>query len=476
MRLSAATQRIGVPKGRLDRWEHEGRISCSFTRETRITGAGVVDMRMWFPDDADAIKARVPTLEAQDAERRRRARAERRRAAEQRKLEPGYRTAPKRVMGRNVTPCDSAATVEAAIGNAHRKDGADRDRADDTTTRFIAIDPHGAKDRDDAVWAKRLDPGSWHVKVAVADVGAYVQAQSPLDAAVRQRAQTTYLVNECIHMCPERLSSEICSLHEGGRKRALVTEFTVNEQGDVTPTRAMERAWVAIDRAITYEQAKTEINASACATLSALDGCAQALRRRVRRASAREHEPEAPKHPHRRADQGRRDRGRGRRSHRGGATHPAAGSRPRMKTRHGNVTRNSAGAPREERHSKTTTGIASDRNSAVTPLGLFQTAARADTATATRTDNPHLSPRRQRRAHPRYPPGACSTAAVARHPTRCVRRSKALSSAHGNTSYGVASVVRSGTDNGVRGAATRRVLGDGFPRAGTRSARGALPR
>ena len=89
-----------------------------------------------------------------------------------------------------MTACENATTVETAIANAERADGADRNRADDTATGFIAIDPEGAKDRDDAVWAKRLDAGRWHVKVAVADVGAYVQAGSPLDAAVRERAQS----------------------------------------------------------------------------------------------------------------------------------------------------------------------------------------------------------------------------------------------------------------------------------------------
>ena len=178
-----------------------------------------------------------------------------------------------------VTACENATTVETAIANAERADGADRNRADDTTTGFIAIDPEGAKDRDDAVWAKRLDAGRWHVKVAVADVGAYVQAGSPIDAAVRERAQSIYLVNECIHMCPEMLSSEICSLHEGRRKRALVTEFTVHEHAGVRPFRAMGPAWIAIDRAVSYEDAKAQIDADACETLAALDGYAQALRR-----------------------------------------------------------------------------------------------------------------------------------------------------------------------------------------------------
>ena len=113
-------------------------------------------------------------------------------------------------------------TVTVSAWWSRRSRTAEVNRADDTATGFIAIDPEGAKDRDDAVWAKRLDAGRWHVKVAVADVGAYVQAGSPLDAAVRERAQSIYLVNECIHMCSEMLSSEICSLHEGRRKRALV--------------------------------------------------------------------------------------------------------------------------------------------------------------------------------------------------------------------------------------------------------------
>ena len=75
MALTAAALHIGVPKGRLDRWERSGLAQCSFTR--RISMAKMVTARFWTKEDAERIRGRVPMLEAHDAARRKRMRRER---------------------------------------------------------------------------------------------------------------------------------------------------------------------------------------------------------------------------------------------------------------------------------------------------------------------------------------------------------------------------------------------------------------
>ena len=74
MALTVAAQYIGVPTGRLDRWERSGLVECSFTR--RLSMAKMVTTRFWSKRDAVWIKRRVPMLEEHDAARRKRARRE----------------------------------------------------------------------------------------------------------------------------------------------------------------------------------------------------------------------------------------------------------------------------------------------------------------------------------------------------------------------------------------------------------------
>ena len=78
MALTAAAHYIGVPRGRLDRWERSGLVQCSFTR--KISMAKLVTARFWTKRDAGWIKRRVPMLEAHDAARRKRTRRERKTA------------------------------------------------------------------------------------------------------------------------------------------------------------------------------------------------------------------------------------------------------------------------------------------------------------------------------------------------------------------------------------------------------------
>ncbi len=77
---------------------------------------------------------------------------------------------------------------------------------------IITIDPHDAKDFDDALSLKILENGNYYLGVHIADVSYYVEENTDLDIEARLRGNSTYLVDRVIPMLPEELSNELCSL------------------------------------------------------------------------------------------------------------------------------------------------------------------------------------------------------------------------------------------------------------------------
>jgi ribonuclease R len=92
-------------------------------------------------------------------------------------------------------------------------------RSDLTALPFVTIDPADARDHDDAVFAEAdpdaANPDGHIVWVAIADVAHYVQPGSALDREARRRGNSTYFPDRVVPMLPDRLSGDLCSLHEG---------------------------------------------------------------------------------------------------------------------------------------------------------------------------------------------------------------------------------------------------------------------
>jgi len=100
---------------------------------------------------------------------------------------------------------------------------------------LITIDPSDARDHDDACYAHAdEDPknqGGHVVWVAIADVAAYVTPGSALDREARKRGNSTYFPDRIVPMLPDRLSGDLCSLHEGVPRACIAVRMVLDAQG-----------------------------------------------------------------------------------------------------------------------------------------------------------------------------------------------------------------------------------------------------
>ncbi|MEM8773917.1 MAG: ribonuclease R [Pseudomonadota bacterium] len=101
---------------------------------------------------------------------------------------------------------------------------------------LVTIDPADARDHDDAVWAEPdLDPkndGGFIIWVAIADVAYYVTSGSALDTEARKRGNSSYFPDRVVPMLPDRLSGDLCSLHEGVPRACIAVRMRINSHGE----------------------------------------------------------------------------------------------------------------------------------------------------------------------------------------------------------------------------------------------------
>ena len=101
---------------------------------------------------------------------------------------------------------------------------------------LVTIDPSDARDHDDACYAHAdEDPkneGGHVVWVAIADVAAYVTPGSALDIEARKRGNSTYFPDRVVPMLPDRLSGDLCSLHEGVPRACIAVRMVLDAKGN----------------------------------------------------------------------------------------------------------------------------------------------------------------------------------------------------------------------------------------------------
>ncbi|WP_334063671.1 ribonuclease R [Limimaricola cinnabarinus] len=130
---------------------------------------------------------------------------------------------------------------------------------------LITIDPSDARDHDDAVLAQPDDApdneGGHILWVAIADVAHYVTPGSELDREARKRGNSSYFPDRVVPMLPDRLSGDLCSLHEGVPRAVIVARIRIDAEGEKIGHR-FERALMRSAASMSYEEAQSAIDGS----------------------------------------------------------------------------------------------------------------------------------------------------------------------------------------------------------------------
>ncbi|WP_204112389.1 ribonuclease R [Shimia biformata] len=128
------------------------------------------------------------------------------------------------------------------------------DREDLRDMPLVTIDPADARDHDDACWAHADDDpkneGGHVVWVAIADVAHYVHPDSALDREARKRGNSSYFPDRVVPMLPDRLSGDLCSLHEGVPRPCIAVRMQLDAKGRKIGhrfTRAMMRSIASLN-------------------------------------------------------------------------------------------------------------------------------------------------------------------------------------------------------------------------------------
>lgn len=100
---------------------------------------------------------------------------------------------------------------------------------------LLTIDPSDARDHDDACFAQADDdpnnPGGHLVWVSIADVSTYVRPGTELDREARKRGNSSYFPDRVVPMLPDRLSGDLCSLHEGVPRACIAVRMQLDANG-----------------------------------------------------------------------------------------------------------------------------------------------------------------------------------------------------------------------------------------------------
>ncbi len=122
----------------------------------------------------------------------------------------------------------------------------------------FTIDPHDAKDFDDALSLQKLKNGKWEVGVHIADVTHYVTPNTIIEDEAQSRATSVYLVDRVVPMLPERLSNGVCSLRPNEDKLCFSAIFELNENADLVK-EWFGKTVIHSNRRFAYEEAQQVI-------------------------------------------------------------------------------------------------------------------------------------------------------------------------------------------------------------------------
>ena len=148
---------------------------------------------------------------------------------------------------------------EAAAAEPAGLDG----RRDLRDLPLLTIDPWDARDRDDACYVEADDdpknPGGFIIWVAIADVAHYVTPNSALDREARKRGNSTYFPDRVVPMLPDRLSGDLCSLHEDVERACVAVAMRIDADGNKID-HAFHRGLMKSVASLNYQEVQAAID------------------------------------------------------------------------------------------------------------------------------------------------------------------------------------------------------------------------
>jgi exoribonuclease-2 len=127
-------------------------------------------------------------------------------------------------------PPDALRQVESLRGPAEEADPAIRDLR---ALAWASIDNDDSRDLDQLTVAVEADDGAVRILVAVADVDALVQKDSPVDRHAAVNTTSVYTGARIFSMLPERLSTDLTSLNQDEDRIAVIVDYAVLESGEL---------------------------------------------------------------------------------------------------------------------------------------------------------------------------------------------------------------------------------------------------
>ncbi len=149
----------------------------------------------------------------------------------------------------------------------------------------LTIDPHDARDFDDAVSIKAESDNRWQLRVHIADVAEDIPPGSELDNEARSRGNSTYLTGRMIPMLPESLCNGSFSLSPAEDKRVLTVSMVIDQSGSVKAYR-LDEAVINSRYRLNYSQVQAILSGTESAsaelleTLTDMNSLARKLRER----------------------------------------------------------------------------------------------------------------------------------------------------------------------------------------------------
>ena len=127
-----------------------------------------------------------------------------------------------------------------------------RDVQDMRALLWSSIDNRESKDLDQIEVAERLTDDAIRVRIGVADVDVLVPIGSAADEHAETNTTSVYTGVVTFPMLPERLSTNLTSLNEGEDRLAMIVQFDVGVNGEIS-NGAISRALVHNHAKLTYD-------------------------------------------------------------------------------------------------------------------------------------------------------------------------------------------------------------------------------